>query len=864
MSPDDICKIICEFLNKQDTRPVLFAGSGVACRVGYPTWHGWLGGLAKVCTEYDDDLSGKLITTKLEDEDYLGAATIFTTCGKIPRPERLNRMSKPFRDFPRNIELLESLVSLPFTAIITTNYEASLHHTYARVNRHSARPLELGDHTLRNGGILAEYFIARVHGRAEMPESMIVNIEDYNNLDKNEDYSDFIITLLRNRPILFIGFSFLDPAINNILTLFKNNFGPNHPNLHLAIIPEKTGSLLNKFLGDVNIRTLTYEENSNHKNLWKAIGKAANNFEKDPVKKKLPSELPKDLPQSSIHHVIAFAYARAKTPTSESQPALELVQDGVVLSLINDDKNSEVKISVAIARIRKLLRIDEINAKLLITKSIKRLSFSNDIEVSNNVIRRISKPSTELDNQLSMLSESVSDRVRVVYGINLDKRFFLSIKLIWEKIFTIRTWDLAAQYAGSVISRGINIEECVLDTVRKYIDLPEKETQSISEGILHILKYPEDRQAEALADISRAAITVQVLFSSPRQSLTSKYTLPTKLYFDTSVLLPAIAKGHPLQNGYLTAIKKLKEAAQNSGFNCKLAIGEVFANEILTHRTKALDLVQELELENPKNIELHILFYGAENTNVFVGAFSSLHSETDSKPITFSEFLSSIAPYETIEDLKFYLNKHDIVVEKWQYYDEENIKYRHIYTELKSDYYQQSLIRQNRKKDILIQHEAKQLTQLFLDATKVQRSIFVTADKRLQRIIQGNRQLEKLTGSVLSEIGFLGLVDLLVGGNPEKQIFSRLVWGEPRSDIQKQIRDYLVGLTLKRYEHAMARAMPEVMNEVFSEMKDEIDSLPEKFSNATDPNSAKSMKYFLDRLENKYFETMRAVLEDHE
>jgi hypothetical protein len=158
-------------------------------------------------------------------------------------------------------------------------------------------------------------------------------------------------------------------------------------------------------------------------------------------------------------------------------------------------------------------------------------------------------------------------------------------------------------------------------------------------------------------------------------------------------------------------------------------------------------------------------------------------------------------------------------------------------------------------------HEAEQLTRLFLDLALGKRSVFVTADAKLQRIVQNSEHLEKLTGNVLSQIGFVGLVDLLVGLPPDREVFTRLMWASPRNDTQKQVRDYLVSVTLARYDDAMARAMPEVLRDFMASARDELSAFDRQSRKTTDPEDVKATKLFLDRLENQYFEKMRKVIE---
>src|SRR5208283_3961040 len=69
----------------------------------------------------------------------------------------------------------------------------------------------------KHRNIPEEAFIARIHGRAELPDSMVLYPSAYDQLLQNKAYKDFLATLLNERSCLFLGFSFLDPAIRHVL-----------------------------------------------------------------------------------------------------------------------------------------------------------------------------------------------------------------------------------------------------------------------------------------------------------------------------------------------------------------------------------------------------------------------------------------------------------------------------------------------------------------------------------------------------------------------------------------------------------------------------------------------------------------------
>ncbi len=249
---------------------------------------------------------------------------------------------------------------------------------------------------------------------------------------------------------------------------------------------------------------------------------------------------------------------------------------------------------------------------------------------------------------------------------------------------------------------------------------------------------------------------------------------------------------------------------------------------------------------------------------MFVGAFSSQFKGTANERHSFMEFLRQTAPYSTETELIHYLRQLGISTEKMTFIDIKNIEFTYIFANL-LDAYENFRLPSGRQKDrILIQHEAQQLTRLFVDGAEARRSVFVTADARLQRAVQANDELEKLTGNVLSQIGFIGLVDVLVGLEPDREIFTRLIWATPRSDAEKQVRDYLVTVTLRKYDEAMTMAMPDVITEVVTSARREIELKKDLFRRATDVEEAKTVAEFLDRLENHYFARMRDVLKQRD
>jgi hypothetical protein len=233
------------------------------------------------------------------------------------------------------------------------------------------------------------------------------------------------------------------------------------------------------------------------------------------------------------------------------------------------------------------------------------------------------------------------------------------------------------------------------------------------------------------------------------------------------------------------------------------------------------------------------------------------------REVSFSKFLIEVAPYANEERLSKYLETKGIRTVHNSFTDtKEQGQYFSIKNELHDAYETQYPLTEYSKAGILIDHEAAQLTRLIIDIEKGRSPIFVTADKRLMSLCKGPN-LGECTNSVVSHLGFIQIIDLVLGLDTKPVALSRLVWSIGYTDDEAVIRNYMIDLALQGYDDAMTRAMWEVIDEISekisSQAKDENIKL---FSR--DVNERILTTAFLDRFEEGFFEKMAAVIKKSE
>ncbi len=856
--PETLSRKIKEALSRP--RAVLFCGAGVGVRVGLPTWKQYVMQLAQVCEKYNDKTAAQLIRERIDDDDYPGAATIYKTCRRIPTGELHKELGAPFRAQPKadEIERIVPLIKLKPTAIVTTNYDRSLHHAYSHLHRTSPLPIEIDDASLSTAAVLTEFFVARIHGRAEEPQTMILDTRDYENLEKNDKYEDFLIPLLTQRPCIFVGFSFADPAINNVLSIFKKRVGPNFPTLHLAILPDSAKTTLGTALHQVNIERAYYTGDDNHKDLWRAIGQAA----KDEI---AAAKIQPDLGTMSVTHssfqrFLAFTYAQLKSRPHQ-QPVLEIAQDGMVRSLINQAGRRGITEDILSKNLREALHLTGAQAYEVVHASLVRLIADGDVDRQGETITRSEKDGAPLfDEHMGVLASAVMDRMKVREGVTPTDSDERAAKSILESVFMARAWDLAAHYAGSSAGFAADLPTVISAVVREHQKSHRVSNPVAMEyAVGALLSAPDNKEATLLAELGRSAFAVQLVLSSPRQALFQKFSLPQKVYFDTNVLLPAITDGHPMRPAYSDTISRLRNASIKLGNQCELCVGHQFLNEIISHRDLAIQTVRQLGLEDRKALGNHISLYGATNTNIFIGAYSSHVGRTGTRKLSFSTFLHEMAPYKTESELAGFLRARGFTIIGMG----THAVFGSIFARLLADNEQfRNTI--HAKEKILIQHEAQQLAQLHVDSEKRLRTVFVTADHRLQRLLASDFRLRGLSGTVLSQLSFMGLVDIMVGLDVDKRSFVRLIWGSSRTETKQLVRDYLIKRALEAYDVGMTMAMPEVVNKIAEEAAAEARKKNIDLFSASSPGDVAKTAKFMDRMEENFFSSMREAIQKEE
>ncbi len=173
-------------------------------QAGLPNWSSYLAHLIAFAEKYERE-TAMIMRARVKANKFASAASYYKMCDLIPEGEKFKQLAAPFHDSKYDSSRLDGLIRLPFSAIVTTNYDRSLDNSFAAVHRKAALTYELDDGSLKLASYSQDFYIARIHGRAFQPESMVVSTEDFAKLDSISVYRDFLVQNILTRHSCLFG-----------------------------------------------------------------------------------------------------------------------------------------------------------------------------------------------------------------------------------------------------------------------------------------------------------------------------------------------------------------------------------------------------------------------------------------------------------------------------------------------------------------------------------------------------------------------------------------------------------------------------------------------------------------------------------
>ncbi|WP_175844518.1 MULTISPECIES: SIR2 family protein [Burkholderia] len=785
-----VAEALADFFKNSDF-PILFAGAGVSMLAGLPDWKGLLNQLAEAIRP-NDPMTATQITHYVAKGSLTKAADFFWVTDETLESDKHSALKAILGRY--DAKPLASLASLPFKGVITTNFDRSILDAISTSRGSPPRDYKLGDTGFMQAAWEVEPFVARIHGCVEFPQGMILSENQFRTLLDNDSYTDLLTQVFLHRQVLFLGFSFYDPAIRYVLEQVERRFGVAQPGRHMAILPQSNASELIQKANRLNIKVVKYDESDRHKALWDGIAdfvKATSRSER-----RMPMEV--SHPYSVTKQYLAACYARVNV-ASEDTPLREIVIEGMLSAALQRVHPKSLGLLDLREDVRKALGLKGKDVDEMVNRAIKEL-------VDAKLIRRhrvegergnrfawVGNPdgALTLDDAIDSIKTSLLERAHVQEGWNPPQHVADTLVMFLKEIVHRRGWDLGAAFAAGKAPDSLTFRPVLAEVSHR---LTAFDRERIERTLESLFQHPTEREAELLGELGRISFALELAFRAPHTTLLHRATLPQKLYFDTNLLLPTFIDGHPHHQTYVALLQRLKQASARAGNKLQLLAYSGYLNEIISHKAAAILYAKEAGDNFEALARSDALYHGPGNINVFVGAY--VNSVENGHPRGFDAFLKRVAPYATETELRRWIEKQGFVVVA----SVKNGFYGKLYPMLE----QRNATRlSNGKQPILVEHDALQLSLLDADHQKGQRALFITADRQLYEDLAGS-SFRHLTEFMVSHIGIVQFVDLLIGLKSDDRTLGELLWSNKISEKAQRIRSYLTVEALSKYDAAMA------------------------------------------------------------
>lgn len=846
----NVARALLAHVQRSDLEPVLFSGAGVSMRAGLPDWKGLLTALAEG-VRFKSALLANAMTESIAQGKLTKAADLWALVDEVPLGDRLGTLTTVLSAYDH--QPLRDIAALPFKACLTTNFDRSILDAFAVSRGAAPRDYRLGDKTLAEAVWEKQFFVARLHGCVEAPSKIVLSGAQFDRLLQDDIYVDLLTRTFTNKAVLFLGFSFYDPAIRHVLELIDKKFGPSPPGRHTALIPSGFNDFLQK-AHRLNIDVVEYEPADRHSALWDGIAEAAATLRK--AKAKGATAVAPVSVLRPMKKYLAACFARAQI-SSTAVSLSEVVLEGVVSAVVQTVAPKGIpfhEIREAI-RLSIGLRGDDVDEptlgalkSLIEAKLVRRQRSKGEKGYKYSWIGTV-EPGTGLGAAIDKLAANVLDRAYVQEGWRpKDAAVKDVVRDFMVNAVQHRGWDLGAAFAAGRPPDGVDVLQILAESGARRLSALDRER--LARTLDSMFLRPTADEAELLGELGRVSFALELAFQAPKSTLFHRATLPKRVYLDTNVIMPAIIEGHPNQRLYNTAIRRLKEASAGAGAPCQFVVFQGYLNEVVSHRRAALDAAARAGVEFDAAARADVLFHGATNVNVFTGAYIR-HLDSGGAS-GFSDFVKRVAPYKTEAELARSLAAQGFIVVS----QIKDPLYASLYAMLERANAKKIV---DGKEPILLEHDALQLRLLALDAAKGERSVFVTADRRLGEDVS-DRAFVHLRNSMISHVGLLQLIDLLVGIKVDKREAGALLWSSTVSDKTQKMRSYLVAEALEQHDAAMAMEMHRVVEVHAEKIVKELDRVGLDLDSQSPRKRVEAFRT-LGTLEKGFFSGMREAIE---
>jgi hypothetical protein len=731
-------------LGLDSDRIVLFVGAGFTRDLGFPTWVQLIERLATVAEQHEP-LLGALMRKRLASRNLLSAADPFFA-PEIPANSRAAALKEMFEAEPALKWRHKLLAQLPCLAIVTTNYDTTIERAIGlrgeavHVLRGSERfttfnsSLQLRQEALARKRPSAKP-ILKIHNDTAAPENVVLHSAGFESISATAGFLEFYRNSLRNHHLVFVGFSGDDPNLQRAIFDGVKNFAGYGLSESFFIT---TNGSPNPLSGNgSNVSTIYYDPQNEHSELVqilesaKAAWRPHGNF---------PSTHP------SIFELLI--------------PAIQDNADTRIVDLVGRRMVSEAK------------RASGDQSERSLANQLSQ-QYRLDPTRATELVRRHSPSATTTSENSADAAQVLADGVHK-RCLPFDAHFRLSATQLKPIIKATIESALLSQGCAAALAllRSDAPGDLALSSVIRTIlrekpppGLGDADIESLEPALADLFMNPTPAEDSILARLAVTSTAFGLIQAIPSLEQ-SDGLLPHKIFLDTNVVLPLLAKTQPRYSAYETLLRMSKTIP------VKLRLLSSFVNELEAHYVIAIRIADHHKLHTVDAIRKWSEQGLPETRNVFLLGLAQSAVDGGRTVRQGLEDIFGKGSHEEFANLAYRLG---IEIEPAIFPAPDDFDQVKAMIVLHKE-----TLHEGSSRDILASNEVAQLLKIRAEQEHGRHVWFVTGDAQLRGVVRTYSLPGG--GAVLPIMPAIALLESLSAGMSLGPGYARSLWGPSRTD----------------------------------------------------------------------------------
>lgn len=251
-----------------DDQSAVFIGSGLSSRLfnrlgkRYPGWAELIRNLNEWSLQNDlvNPSEHAMIDDIIAKNNLTMAAQVLRN--KATATDFGTFLESVFRNDNRFDYVHSQILDIPFSFIVTTNYDSIIESAYSNKYNETLptfTPGQIGmvNHYIDN----RKRFLFKIHGTYERGDTVVLAESDYRLLYHTRGYMELMNKVFLSKSVLFVGFGYNDPAIRDIIENLSFAFDGNNRMHYLLMEKGRYNNLEQEFLKENDRVTVIEYEN---------------------------------------------------------------------------------------------------------------------------------------------------------------------------------------------------------------------------------------------------------------------------------------------------------------------------------------------------------------------------------------------------------------------------------------------------------------------------------------------------------------------------------------------------------------------------------------------------------------------------